>query len=440
MKKSDPISPRLLAVAILREVLGGQPVQQAFSARLRDFSLSPRDTNLCADLVYGYLRKRIKLDFMLGQFLSKPEKLPPDMLILLGLAAYAIFEQAKVPDYAAVNETVQLLKKRFGQPLAKLGNAALRFLQKLGDAYARESWFVEKQGDLWRGRAVFYSLPFAVVELWRGELGEQDTISLMAKSGERPWTGLRINPENSFACQLVEALDEKTKGILAIGAWGFALPPGKLPQTLLGKPLDYWRRNRALTMQSPGSMLVMEKLQLFAWQRPVWDCCAGSGIKAGALLERGVPVTLATDLSLSRLKNLSFFCGGQQVIAPGIALARAQEPPLQAWNGNILADVPCSALGILARRPDIRERTGKPGFWQPVANTQKEILSRLAKLLQPQREIAYITCTVNPAENERQIRACLEDNRHLELIAEWRSPLDQPWLEGMYGALLRRTR
>ena len=109
------------------------------------------------------------------------------------------------------------------------------------------------------------------------------------------------------------------------------------------------------------------------------------------------------------------------------------------WEGDIVLDVPCSGLGVLARRPDIAMNV-TPEKIADLQAIQAKLLAQAARTLQPGRRIAYITCTLNPAENENAIRAFLQTRGDFTLQAEWQTPHDHPWLEGMYGAVLQKKR
>ena len=102
----------------------------------------------------------------------------------------------------------------------------------------------------------------------------------------------------------------------------------------------------------------------------------------------------------------------------------------------MIVDAPCSGLGVLARRPDIRRRPQQLAFEHE--RLQQSILARLAVLLQPGRELAYITCTLRKQENEKQIEQVVSNTPGLQVIRQWQTPHEHPWLEGMFGAVLRK--
>ena len=103
----------------------------------------------------------------------------------------------------------------------------------------------------------------------------------------------------------------------------------------------------------------------------------------------------------------------------------------------MLVDAPCSGLGVLARRPDIRRRPQQQAVDHELL--QHKILERLVGLLQPGCELAYITCTLRVQENKKQIGRLMRDHTDLRLCSQWQTPNEHPWLEGMFGAVLRKV-
>lgn len=434
-RKNFAGTARACALQIIERVLKGEHVQEAMQALPP--LLSSKDIQLCTDLVYGYLRFKIRLEFILSRILPKPGKLPELMRIILAMGVYSLLFQDKIPDYAAINETVNHIKKFFGSSMAKVANAALRSVQRLEGKVFDEEWYSGSPGGEKTGIFVFYGLPPAAGLLWQEAYGG-DSGSLLKRSAQRPWKGLRVNPMHPKAVSLLENLAAKDNSTARIGKYGFAFPPGVDIQKLCGENISFWHDSGAISWQSAGSLKIMDELGLFLWDKPVWDACAGSGIKCAALLERGVAVKIASDISIKRLRNIHKFCGRLHLPPPAVVQANAVQPAVKEWDGHIIADVPCSGLGILGRRPDIRTKITKDKFWLENSGLQKRILDALANILKKGCQIAYITCTLNPWENEKIVASTLQDHPEMELLKDWQTPHDHPWLEGMYGALLSK--
>lgn len=427
-----------LALATLEKVHKGQPAQAALAAIYG--KLPDQDLRLCGDLVNGCLRLSLRISHILGKVLRRPGRLPEKMRMAMMLGIYSIIGQAHVPDYASVDNTVKLVKKSYGAKLAGVANGALRSILRLGPAINDPLWYKkEPASKAFDAYALYYSIPSEIASLWLHGYGEESAMALMRRSAERPWSGVRVNLANPHAGLLLESFANLAQqGAELIGKAGFAFAPGNLPQFVAGRTLWDWHSLGALSFQSPGSMLILEKLGMTAWQEDVWDACAGFGGKSAAMLERNVPVKLVSDMDAKRLAGMLLDLARLKTGQPVMARADARRPPLKKWHGNILLDVPCSGLGVLARRPDMRLR-GKTTHISQLRQLQMKILQKIADLLKKGREMAYVTCTVNPAENEEVIASFLRQRPDFRLKTAWHTPHGHPWLEGMYGAVLSRN-
>lgn len=416
-------NPRAAAIQALLRVEAGAHAQAAVAGVAGE--LAEPDRRLCADLVYGSLRMRHELRPALDAVLPNAVKLPPLMRLALELGVYSLLFQDRAPAYAVVNETVAIIKKKFGQRLANVANAALRRLARSGQA-----------GQMpFAGQA---TLAPEIMELWRQAYGDESAQALATRSLRRPWSALRLNSRRPESAALAAALAQ-CEGCSPTGASAYAFPPGRLPRTILGRSLDYWLECGLVSRQAAASQVALVELGLVeGWQgKPVWDACAGFGGKTAFLLEQNLDVALASDVSLKRLGGLAGELRRLRLPMPGLILADAAQPPVAAWRGHILADAPCSGLGVLGRRPDLREH------WQAqklpgLERLQARILDGLAAALAPGNELAYVTCALNPAENEDQIEFFLRRHSDMELLRVWQTPHGHPWLEGMYGARLRK--
>ena len=442
---------RLVALQVLLALEKEKPAQEALDTALRLAPLSPQDKALCTELVYGLLRAEVRVTWVLQQVLPKWGNVPRALQLALGLAVYSLLFLEKIPPYAVLDWTVGFARQRFNTALAGLANAALRSVLALLPQAKTQAWYMPqavtggkkaRQRAYRHGLALWYSLPAWIVDLWFSSYGEEQAVALLQRSCSRPWSAVRVNACHASAAPLLaalQALAASDASCLACSSHGFAFASGKAPQTLCGKSLAQWHEAGALSWQAAGSQAVLTALGCHTWQEPVWDACAGQGGKSLFLLESGVPVPLASDMHKGRLQRVATECQRLGLIAPALCLANAGQAPLFGWQGNILLDVPCTGLGTLARRPDIkRHRTF--AMLAELCAVQARLLDEAWRVLQPQRQLAYITCALDPQENEAQIAAFCQRHADAALVVEWQTPHDHPWLEGMYGACLRKIR
>lgn len=436
-----------------------------------------RDRALATELTYGALRYERRLGWILGKCIPAPQKLPLPLRRILQAAVYALLFLERVPAHAVLHTAVSLASSLYGARLGGLVNGTLRSVQRLGEAPLSRAFYEGKEPvDFFGGSegaceagtdepeelapaARFYGLPAALAVCLADEAGgaPERVEALFLRSAQRPWHGWRINAAAARAGNLRSAaLSEACAGadaagpdreagghVRRVGEWGIAFAPGSQPERLDGRPLREWEAEGALSAQAAGSQAVLEELGLRDWIReglPVWDACAGQGGKGLALAEQGGHLLLCTDTSRARLERIARECRRLGLACPALALADARFPVVRpgSWAGGIIADVPCSGLGVLARRPDIRRRPFAE--MRRLVEVQRDIAAALAACLAVGGELAYMTCTLRREENEEQVEQLLRlPGLRLECRCVWKTPWDHPWLEGMFGARLRRV-
>lgn len=399
-----------------------------------------RDRNLTAEYFYGALRQEIRVQWLLGRLLPQPEKLPLPLLRLLLIASYGLLFLERVPAYAVLSTTVDAVRRVYGQGMGRLANGVLRSLQRWGTSVQEAALYVERgeAADSPAARARFFSLPESVYLLWDHAYGRDIAERLAYRSQTRPVPAVRVHAGRSQAERLRQALlnagGEDRKPV-AVGAWGVGFPGG-MPVSVGEERLADLMAAGRISSQSAGSQYIMSAL----WSRarlgegPLWDACCGYGGKAALAAEQGARIGLCSDASWSRLRQFPQHFHRLHLPEPPVILADARHPPVRQWQGNILADVPCSGLGVLARRPDIRRHTDRmPHFPQ----AQYSIALALSRCLLPGRCLVYMTCTLHPAENEQIVQRL--EATGLRCLEQVRTPHDHPFLEGMFGAVLQKT-
>jgi 16S rRNA (cytosine967-C5)-methyltransferase len=431
---------------------------------LRHGRISRQDAALATELVYGYLRTEIRISWLLRRFLKAPEKLPPEALLTLGVAAHEILHLDRIPAYAAVDWAVTHIRLRFGPGLGKLANAVLRNVARLGGDARNADLYRADLPDQRDFLGVYHAAPRWLVDLWCDAYGMDRAAALLAASAQAPAPAARVNAARPEWEALRDRLVAEHGGARC-GHAGVVFPAGGFPAEVAAL-----EREGLLSRQGAASQTVLDALRPDTWEGPVWDACCGRGGKALALLERGVDVRLCSDPNAARLHGLRADAARLGLALPALVRASATQPPcaidMTGTTGTtditgttgafrtILIDAPCSGLGTLSRRPDIKLRR-TPADLGTLAALQARILDAAVAALPPGGRMAYITCTLNPAENEAQIDRLLAATcptsmslpaggakaagaSRLTVEARHVTPVDSPSREFFFGVLLRK--
>lgn len=446
---------------------------------LRHVGISRQDAALATELVYGYLRSEIRISWLLRRFLTAPEKLPQEALLTLGVAAHEIVHLDRIPDYAAVDWAVTHIRQRFGPGLGKLANAVLRNVARLGDDARIADMYHADLPDPRDFLSVYHAAPRWLVDLWCDAYGPDRAADLLAASAQAPAPAVRVNAARPGWQALREQLIADHGGT-ACGHAGVVFPVGGFPAEVAAQ-----ERAGLLSRQGAASQEVLDALRPDTWEGPVWDACCGRGGKALALLERGVDICLCSDPNAGRLRGLRVDAERLGLAVPAIVRASATQPPCVAGAASaaagpgcpalpvqsvqpvtsdtpdtprttgtsggtasagafrtILIDAPCSGLGTLSRRPDIKLRRTSTDL-DALAALQGRILDAALSVLPTGGRLVYITCTLNPAENEAQIERLLSPTgaasaAPVTVEVQHTTPADTPAREFFFGVVLRK--
>ena len=269
--------------------------------------------------------------------------------------------------------------------------------------------------------------------MWREAYGNAAAIQLLLRSYERPQNVIlvnRLHPKH----EAFQSLIHESCTYKKIGSFGYALSLRNLEGII---NLETWHGEGVFSYQSASSQAVLHHLGITRWIGPVWDMCAGFGGKSALLREAGVDVVISSDISWQRLSKLNADFDRRHLQKPQCLLCDVTKPPLRSFSGHLLLDVPCSGLGVLARRPDLKLRRQTRRSIRNFPQTQSALLESAFSYLQVHSQLGYITCTLNPEENEEQIARFLKMHPQMRLLAEWQTPYSEKD-DGMYGALLQR--
>ena len=355
--------------------------------------LSPADAGLCSRIVYGVIQNETLLDFYLSQFCSqKLDRLQPPLADVLRIGAYQILFLDRVPDSAAVHTSVELAKGAGRGQAAGLVNAVLRRLCREKDDLPEIP-----DRDEAKYLSIRYSHPKWMVKRLLSLLGREGTEAFLTSSNSQPPAAAQVNTLRFDAVQVRKALE--TEGVRAEAhPW--------LPDCLLLDRTGNLERLDAfqtggIYVQDPAARLAV----LAADPKPesrILDVCAAPGGKsfaaAIAMGDRGEIVSC--DLHENKLKRIQEGAArlGLTSIRTEAADGRVFREEWKNAFDLVLVDAPCSGLGILRKKPDIRRKKADGLFSLPVV--QSAILENAARYVRPGGTLLYSTCTILPEENE----------------------------------------
>ena len=419
-------NPRDLALKVLQQVAeDGAYANLALSAQLERSGLNAADRRLATRLVYGVLREQALLDHILLQFLRGGKgfnKLPLKIKICLRLGLYQLWRMDKIPVSAAINESVKLAKKHGHQGTAGLVNAVLRNIDRSRD----EVKLPTKESDPAEYLSVCYSHPRWLVDMWLDEFGYEVTEALCRHDNAAEELCLRVNTLRTTRDELTERLN----------AAGMQAEPGKYaPEALLvtesaRAELQNIIDEGLVYPQHQSSMLAAHALNPQPGSRVV-DLCAAPGGKTthlAQLMENKGEIR-GFDLHPHKIKLIEDNCRRLGIDIVKAAAGDSRKPPkeLNGWADYVLADVPCSGLGVLRTRPDARWQK-QPEEVNELAVIAAEILDAAAKIVKPGGVLLFSTCTVTHKENAENARAFLA--RHPEFEPEALAGILAPWADG----------
>lgn len=391
--------PRLLAFEVLAEVgLQGAYSNLILPKTLSESILEANDRALATELVYGTLRMQGRHDHFISAASDRSlEQIDPKALIVLRLGTHQL-KQMRVPSHAAIYESVELAKKVVGKSTASFVNAILRKIDSLDFEQ------LSKPTQEYARLALEYSHPEWIVSSYFDSLkNSSDVISLLKANNNAAKPTLIAWPGLATQGELLEA------GALAIASSSVAA-------TFDGNPGDIAAiRERRAGVQDLGSQLVVEKFYDEFKPNLRWlDLCAGPGGKAAylsALLKRDGGSLLANEISNERAKLVS------QVMHHGevnVSDGRSMPDELGKFD-RILLDAPCTGIGALRRRPEVRWRRSLQDL-KNLTQLQSELLESATRLLSPGGIIAYVTCSSHQAETKFQIRSFLKQHNNFTRI------------------------
>jgi 16S rRNA (cytosine967-C5)-methyltransferase len=389
---TEPRSAREVALTVVRRVFEDDAyADRALSAEA--VALAPRDRAFATALAYGTVQRRATLDHVLERLVSRPlERLEPGVLAVLRLGLFQLLLLDGVAAHAAVNESVELAK-RVSRGGAGFVNAVLRQAARRGPAL-----LAGLEDGTPEGAAVLHSVPVWLASLWWKELGEDTARALLRGVNQPAESGLRVN-------SLVAGIEQVLAEVPGRPAPG--LPEGVIVEGAFDvQSSELWRRG-AVMPQSRGSMQVARVLDPRPGER-VLDLCAAPGGKTThlAALMGNEGSILALERHPGRASALERTCTRMQAGCVQVEVADAAVPREGEAFDRVLVDPPCSGLGTLQSRPDLRWRVG-PESIAELAELQRRILAAGAAATRPGGVLVYSVCTISRRESDGVIDSFL---------------------------------
>ncbi len=397
--------PRHLAVSLLNKTFaGGSYSNIQLSCGLDSSDMSDRDKRLCSALYYGVIERRITLDHIIGGLSSRPlHKLDSIILNILRCGIYQLLYMESIPDNAAVNESVALAKK-FGKSSASgMVNAILR-------NFIRADKVFPVPMDLIHSAEIIYSAPEWLVESLTAEYGTELARDLLSNALEKAPTVVRRNNVRCGEEEFLSSLD-------GVGAVKYECIPNcyELSNGAV-TPLSGFAKG-FFHVQDKASQLCCMALAPNENDR-VLDVCAAPGGKTFTMAEmmNGKGSISAFDLHEKRVKLIR--SGAERLGLSNITAAAGDasvfDPQLGKFN-KILCDVPCSGLGAVRRKPEIKYKD--PSDFDRLPEIQYNIAENALRYLDVGGELVYSTCTLRKVENEQVIERLLNSHPELEPVS-----------------------
>lgn len=377
--------------SLMRTTNGSKFSNLELDSALKKYDLSQKDRALFTAIYYGVIERRITLDTIIGKLSSRPlEKIDPRTLEILRVALYQLRFMDRIPAHAAVSSAVDLTRKGGTDSFV---NAVLRAYLRSPDDFEGE-----KLGLLGAEFLSYkYSVPVWLVENWTADYGYETAEKIAAESCSRPTVTLRVNT-------LVSSSDEICRELTAAGIECERVEDSESAVRLLSscplEELSPLREGRAYVqdMASQYASAVLAPLP----GETVFDVCACPGGKSfsAAMRMENKGRVLSFDLHRSKLSLIDKGAEklGIDIIETAERDGRIFVPEYEGIADRIICDVPCSGLGVISKKPEIRYKD--PAEIKRLPEIQSAILENCSRYLKAGGTLVYSTCTLNRAEND----------------------------------------
>nr|WP_263328041.1 16S rRNA (cytosine(967)-C(5))-methyltransferase RsmB [Neobacillus sp. Marseille-Q6967] len=368
--------------------------------------IAPIDVGLLTELTYGTIQRRMALDYFLKPFIKNPKKLENWVLQLLRLTLYQMIYLDKIPDRAAIFEAVEIAKKRGHKGISGMVNGVLRSIQREGIPS------LEEVADPVERLSIETSHPMWLVIRWVNQFGFDKTKQMCETNLTAPLQTARVNLTKTSIRECIEDLDEE----------GFHIEKSPvIPEAIrsLKGNLAHSRafKNGLITIQDESSMLVSYALGAQE-NETVLDACAAPGGKSTHIAEQmqNTGKVISLDLHDHKVKLINDNAerlGLKNIKTFTMDSRKAGEEFEEESFDRILLDAPCSGLGVLRRKPDIKYTKKEQDVYQ-LSTIQQNLLESVGVLVKKGGILVYSTCTVDKEENETTVKGFLAKHPEFE--------------------------
>lgn len=395
------------AVQLLESVEKNQAYSNLLlNSAIEKNEISPIDIGLLTELVYGTLQRKMTLDYYLKPFIEENKKLQSWVINLLRLTVYQMVYLDKIPDRAAIYEAVEIAKRRGHKGIASLVNGVLRSIQRKGLPS------LDQITDPAERISVETSHPIWLVKRWVSQFGIEKTREMCEVNLTAPLQTARVNLTRISREECLDLLEDE----------GFDVEPSPI----IPEAIKCLRGNLAsskafkyglLTIQDESSMLAAYALGIKE-EEVILDACAAPGGKSSHIAEKlgnsGKVVSL--DLHEHKVKLIvknAERLGLENIDARKMDSRQAAEHFEKESIDRILLDAPCSGLGVMRRKPDMKY-TKKEHDLSQLQSIQLSLLESVAPLLKAGGTLVYSTCTVDKSENQEVVDKFLSEHHGFE--------------------------
>ncbi|SEF67847.1 16S rRNA (cytosine967-C5)-methyltransferase [Caloramator fervidus] len=400
---------RFIVVKVLTEIEENKAFSNIkLNQYFKKYDLTSLDRAFATEVLYGTVRWKLRIDYFIQSFLNRNiDTVNLWALNCIRIAVYQIFFMDKIPDFAAVNQSVDICKAKFPK-LSGFVNGVLRNILR-----NKESFNVINESDPIKFMSIKYSHPEWLVRYFTKLFNQEFLEELMMANNQPPKLTIRVNTLKISKDNLREKLLNR----------GIKVYDGILEECLILEDIGHLEKvpefiEGLFFIQDQGSMLTSKVLNPLPGQK-ILDMCAAPGGKTTHLAQlmknKGEIVAFdiykhKINLILDNAKRL-----GINIIKPVLKDATVYMEELNDSFDKILLDAPCSGLGLLRKKPEIRWNIKEEDIFE-LTKIQKVLLNNASKYVKIGGEIVYSTCTITKEENEDIIEDFLDENKNFELV------------------------